>query len=83
MAKKDGNFRPVVNLKPLNSLVMKQQFKMEPSAALKYGALEGEPDVCCRIEGDVSLRVNGTRTSVVPTLYVGQQQIQFACPPLD
>ena len=78
VAKKDGNFRPVVNLKPLNSFVMKQHFKMEGSAKLKEGGL----DVCCRFEGCISLRVSDTTTSAVSPLYVGQQHIRIHLPPL-
>lgn len=72
VAKKDGNLRPVVNLKPLSSFVMKQHFKFSKAQG---HALEGGLNMCWQLERCISLLVSGTRTSAVSLLYVGQQHI--------
>ena len=55
VAKKDGSYRPVVNLKPLNCFVWKYHFKMQGSMMIKGSVATKGLDVHPRFERSVSV----------------------------
>jgi len=78
VTKKDGSFRPVVNLKPLNQFIAKAHFKMEGINMLKEGQLDG----LHRLKGSLSLCGNSSGAQEVPPLHLGGTDIRISVSPI-
>ena len=77
--KKEGRFRPVVNLKALNRHMKHLHFKME-GAYLQKDLLQKGLDGIHRSKGCVSIGGSGTALQTSPEIYVGRATFPVSVP---
>ena len=79
IAKKDGSFRPVVNLRPLNLFMARAHFKMEGINMLKDLLLENDWMASIDLK-DAYLWGSEDRTQEVPLFCLGKTDIRVQVP---